>query len=71
MDPDLPFGVFSRTFGGGDTDRILFDETVWLPQEPESLTTGYDYECPDCGGTGNLLDAKDTFEDTRNIRPQK
>lgn len=70
MDPDVPFEVFSRVLGGGDTDRILFDETVWLPQEPESLANRWDYDCPDCGGTGNLLDAKGTFEDTRDIRPQ-
>jgi hypothetical protein len=70
MDPDTPLEIFERTFGSGNMERILFDETVWLPQEPESLTTGYDYNCPDCGGTSNLLDARDTFEDTRDIRPQ-
>ena len=68
MDPDLQanlgLGVFDRVFGSGDSERILFDEAVWLPQSPENTPP-----CPDCGGTGNLRDAVNTFIDTRQMRP--
>ena len=67
MDPDLPFPVFERVFGGGDSERILFDDAVWLPQEAECPENGYE-RCPDCGGTGDLRNARDTFVDTRLIR---
>lgn len=64
MDPDLGenlgLKVFDRVFAGGDQDRILFDEVVWLPQQPET-----DPPCPDCGGTGDLRQAIGTFTDTR------
>lgn len=60
MHPDTPLSVFNRVFDGADTDRVFFDEAVWLPQEPDS-------SCPDCGGTGDLSAAKGRFSDTRTI----
>lgn len=71
MDPDigttLGLGVFERVFGGGDGDRILLDEAVWLPQKPDCLANGYP-TCPDCGGTGDLRNAIGSFADTRVMR---
>lgn len=66
MSPELPLDVFDRVFGGGDQSRQLFDETVWLPQQPEGLETNHP-TCPDCRATGNLLDAMGTFSDTREL----
>jgi hypothetical protein len=70
MDPDLALPVFGRVFGGGDSERILFDEPVWLPQKPDCPENGYPL-CPDCGGTGDLRDATGSFDDTRPMRPQE
>ncbi len=67
MDPDLPLGVFDRVFGGGDRERILFDDVVWLPQAADGPATGLP-PCPDCGGTGDLRQARGTFADTRPMR---
>lgn len=68
LDPDfgrtMGMAVFDRVFRGADQERLLFDETVWLPQLQECPDTGYP-PCPDCGGTGHLLDARGNFEDTR------
>ena len=58
LHPDVSLKVFDRVFSGADTERVFFDEAVWLPQEP-------DPNCPDCGGTGDLRTAKGTFADTR------
>ena len=67
MDPDLQLKVFERVFGGGDSERILFDDVVWLPQKPENPASGTP-ACPDCGGTGELRKAIGTFTDTRVMR---
>lgn len=67
MDPDLPLGVFQQVLGGGDQQRILFDDVVWLPQQADNPANGYP-TCPDCGGTGDLRKAKDTINDTRTMR---
>jgi proteasome lid subunit RPN8/RPN11 len=73
MDPDLSdvlqIRTFDRVFGGSDQESLLFDETVWRPQEPKSGGDGAK-PCPDCGGTGDLRDAMGTFTDTREIRPE-
>jgi hypothetical protein len=70
MDPDvattLGLTVFERVFGGCDSQRILFDEAVWLPQKPDCPENGYP-TCPDCGGTGDLRKAIGTFADTREM----
>ncbi len=68
MDPDfaetMGLTVFDRVFEHADQNRLLFDDTVWLPQDPECLATGYP-NCPDCGGTGDLRDAIGKLADTR------
>lgn len=61
---ELSLPAFRRVFEGADRRRVLFDDVVWLPQQPENPSTGFD-PCPDCGGTGNLRDAFETFSDTR------
>lgn len=70
MDPDLAATVglktFDRALGGADQNRILFDEAVWLPQKPENPDTGYP-PCPDCGGSGNLLDARGHLYETWHL----
>lgn len=64
MDPDLAttvgLGQFDRALSGADAARIVTDETLWLPQEPESPATGFE-PCGDCGGTGDLRDAIGTL----------
>jgi len=73
MDPDLSevlqIRTFDLVFGGADQGSLLFDETVWRPQDPASGGNGTK-SCPDCGGTGNLRDAMGSFTDTREIRPE-
>ena len=66
LDPDLELPVFDRVLAG-DRDHILFDEAVWLPQQPEGPATGR-LVCPDCGGTGDLRSAIGTITDTRVSR---
>lgn len=72
MDPDfaetLKFTIFDRVFQGADAKRIFFDETIWLEMDAESIENGYGYDCPDCGGTGDLGKAIGTFGDTREMR---
>lgn len=72
MDPDfaetLGFTIFDRAFQGANTNRIFFDETIWLPMDAESIENGYDYNCPDCGGTGDLGKVIGTLSDTREMR---
>jgi molybdopterin/thiamine biosynthesis adenylyltransferase len=72
MDPDLAtklgMKVFERVFGGGDRERILFDDVVWLPQDPDCLEKNGRPTCPDCCGTGDLRDASGKFGDTREMR---
>jgi hypothetical protein len=58
MHPDAPYKDFKRVLAGADTSRLFFGEAIWLPQKA-------DPRCPECKGTGNLLDARGTFTDTR------
>jgi proteasome lid subunit RPN8/RPN11 len=67
MDPDLQLPIFDKVFGNADRERIVFDDVVWLPQKADCPENGFP-RCPDCRGTGNLLDAKGTFNDTRDMR---
>ena len=73
MDPDLAttvgLGVFDRVLGTADGERLFFDETLWLPQQPDGPGSGFP-TCPDCGGTGNLNDSVGTFNDTRGMRKE-
>jgi len=70
MDPDigsslrLPF--FEMVFSNAARERLIFDETIWLPEKPDCPENGYPY-CPDCGGTGDLRNAIGTF-DTKKMR---
>lgn len=72
LDPDftdtLGFDIFDRTIDGANTNRLFFDETIWLGQSAESLENGYDYFCPDCGGSGDLGKVIGTLGDTRIMR---
>ncbi len=68
MDPDvatnLRLKVFDQVFDHADRNRLVFDEPVWLPQEPENPSTGFE-PCPDCGGTGDLRTCVGSIPDTR------
>jgi hypothetical protein len=68
MDPDFSSTIgmraFDKAFAGADRERLLFDETLWLPQKPESPATGHAH-CPDCGGTGDLRNVLGTISDTQ------
>ena len=68
LDPDidesLGLSVFNRVFAGADQERLVFDEAVFLPQEPDNPDSGFP-RCPDCLGTGNLRAVAGTFTDTR------
>lgn len=67
MDPDLDLPVFDRVFGMADRTRVFCDDSVWLPQLPDSPATGFP-ACPDCGGTGDLRAAVGKIADTRLMR---
>jgi hypothetical protein len=56
--------TFERVFKNADATRLFADETVWIPQEPENGRKGRK-PCPDCMGTGNLLNSRGRFRDTR------
>lgn len=68
FDPDieteLGLKVFNRAFGGADQGRLLFDETVWLPQKAEHPRNGQ-LACPDCLGSGDLRQRIGTIADTK------
>ena len=64
LDPEAALPAFERAFANADRDRLITDDTLWLPQEPENPATGYE-SCGDCGGTGDLEACIGTFDDTR------
>jgi proteasome lid subunit RPN8/RPN11 len=70
MDPDieasLGLATFARAFSGADRERVLFDEVIWLPQQPDCPKNNYPH-CPDCGGTGDLRSASTRIKDTREM----
>jgi hypothetical protein len=71
LDPDiaanLGLGVFDRVAAGPEGHRLVTDEALWLPQQPDHPDHGRP-ACPDCGGTGDLTERVGRFADTR-IRP--
>ena len=70
MDPDfsatMGITTFDTVFNNADSKRILFDESIWLPQNQECPETGFK-NCPDCGGTGDLRDSIGRFSNIRII----
>ena len=66
MNPDLNLPVFQRVFSGGDGERILFDDVVWLPQRADHPSRNGLPACPDCGGTGDLRNRIGQMMDTRS-----
>ncbi len=70
MDPDfsseLGIKTFDKTFDMGDKEKLFFDETLWLEQEPECDSSS-GHVCPDCKGLGDLRELKNSFSDTRII----
>lgn len=69
MDPDigesLGLKVFDRVLDGADGARLLFDDVVWLPQEPDRLDLNGRPTCPECGGGGSLRGLGERHSDTR------
>jgi len=57
-----------RIKGVQDEDAFFMLDTLFLPQTPDCGQSPKRPACPDCGGTGNLLDVKGKFADTREIR---
>ena len=74
LDPDIAttmgLSIFDKTFHGAHKERLLFDDVVWLPQQPENEENGFP-NCPDCDGTGDLWHKLGTFEDTRVMPGQE
>lgn len=69
-DPDfgaaLGWNLFDTTMPA--SSKILFGETLWLPQEPDSGSNGFS-RCPECLGTGHLRDRIGRIPDTRQMLP--
>lgn len=64
---DLGIGLFDRVLGTQETSRYtFFDETLWIPQHPDSPEYGEE-TCKLCGGVGDLRKLKYKWDDTRNI----
>lgn len=59
--PQFTLPSFERVLAGADSNALFFGDTVWLPQEADHPDTNGCPVCPDCGGTGNLHDAKGKF----------
>ena len=72
MDPDLQetmgLGWFDRALEGADTERLLFGDVLWMPQEPDNVERNGRPTCPDCGGTGDLRDAIGSNRNTHAMR---
>lgn len=66
-DSALGIGLFDRIFAGVPERFTFMDETIWVPQHPDT-----DPPCKMCGGTGNLgeLAVKWADIDTRKIQFQ-
>jgi proteasome lid subunit RPN8/RPN11/uncharacterized UPF0146 family protein len=70
LDPTADLPAFTKAFAGADQDRIVTDETLWLPQEPENPDTGFE-PCGDCGGTGDLISVVGTIPDSHLPQPTR
>ena len=66
MDPQFEF---ARDLGGARDDEtsVMFD-SAFLAQTPDCGQTPSRRPCPDCKGSGNLLDVIGKFTDTRIMR---
>jgi proteasome lid subunit RPN8/RPN11 len=64
LHPEAHLPAFDKAFANADLNRIVTDETLWLPQQPENPDTGFE-SCGDCGGTGDLGNAVGTILDSR------
>jgi len=62
-DKALGLSVFQEALNT-DSGLCFFDETVWIPQEPNNGENGYPV-CPMCGGSGDLFALKGKINDTR------
>ena len=64
---ELGIDFFNRVFASPDVRKYTFmDETLWIPQHPNSWKTG-EKPCPLCGGIGDLNHLKGRCSDTRKI----
>lgn len=53
--------AFERVYANANKKSMFIGETVWLPQLADHPDSNGCPVCPDCGGTGNLLDAVGSF----------
>lgn len=64
---DLKIGLFDRIYSSPEVSKYtFFDETIWIPQHPDSPEYG-EKTCKLCGGIGNLKKLKYKWDDTRKI----
>ena len=64
---ELGIGIFDRVFGAsGASQYTFFDETIWIPQHPDSPKYG-EKTCRLCGGVGDLRRLRNKWTDTRKI----
>ncbi|MDO4344152.1 MAG: ThiF family adenylyltransferase [Eubacteriales bacterium] len=64
---ELAIGLFDRVFADPKVSKYTFmDETLWIPQHPDSPEYGAE-TCRLCGGTGDLTLLKNKWPDTRKV----
>lgn len=65
---ELGIGLFDKVFSTPELSKYTFtDETLWLPQHPDSEKYG-EKTCKLCGGVGNFRQLKYKWRDTRHER---
>ena len=68
LDPNVDESLGIRAFKNAYNHPNAFTGNIlWREQFPENPTTGYNYSCPDCGGTGNLKARGENIPDTKII----
>lgn len=70
MDPDLATTVGLDVFNNeyvNNSERVFFDEALWLSQKSENPDNGYQ-SCPDCGGLSDLTLCKNDPDNTMHVR---